>query len=110
VAQVNPVEAQVDAYNARDIESFLGCYSDDVVVEDGAGNTLMRGIDGMRAEYGPFFDEFPNLRAEIVRRIRVGDYFIDEERIHGWQTDPVHAVAIYHVADGKIDHVRLFGG
>jgi len=35
---------------------------------------------------------------------------IDEEFIHGWQPEPVRAVAIYHVADGLIDHVRLIDG
>jgi hypothetical protein len=28
---------------------------------------------------------------------------IDEEIIHGWQPEPVRAVAIYHVAGGLID-------
>jgi len=67
----------------------------------------MQGHESMRAEYAPFFAEFPGLRAEILHRIETADYVIDEERIHGWQTEPVRAVAIYHVADGLIDHVRL---
>ena len=41
----------------------------------------MRGRDGMLAEYGPFFADFPELRAEVVQRLEVGDYVIDEERI-----------------------------
>jgi len=32
---------------------------------------------------------------------------IDEELIHRWQAEPVRAVAISHVANGLIDHVRL---
>lgn len=110
MADLTPVEGQLDAYNAGHIERFLACYSPDVVVEDGAGTTLMNGREGMRAEYAPFFAEFPKLRGEIVHRINARDYVIDEELIHGWQAEPVRAVAIYHVANGLIDHVRLIDG
>jgi hypothetical protein len=109
VVDVTPVDAQVEAYNAGDVDRFLACYTENVVVEDGAGATLMQGRDAMRAEYAPFFAGHPELRGEIVHRLTVGDYVIDEERIHGWQSEPVRAVAIYHVADGLIDHVRLLG-
>jgi hypothetical protein len=88
----------------------VSCYSEDVVVEDAAKNILMRGRGQMRAEYAPFFAEFPGLRAEIIQRIEVGDFVIDEERIHGWQARPVRAVAIYHVADGQIDRVQFLEG
>ena len=110
MADPTPVEAQLEAYNARDVERFLACYSADVVVQDGAGTTLMQGREAMRAEYEAFFAGYPDLRGEIVQRINAGDYVIDEERIHGWQRDPVHAVAIYHISDGLIDHVRLIDG
>jgi hypothetical protein len=110
VADLTPVEAQLEAYNAGDVERFLACYSVDMVVEDGAGTPLMQGRQGMRAEYAPFFAEYPNLRGEITHRINAGDYVIDEEVIHGWQAEPVRAVAIYHVANGLIDHVRLIDG
>src|SRR3954447_18916118 len=97
MADLTPVDAQLEAHNARDVERFLACYSADVVVQDGAGTTLMQGREAMRAEYEPFFAEYPDLRGEIVHRINAGDYVIDDERIHGWQTGPVRAVAIYHV-------------
>jgi hypothetical protein len=110
MADLKPVEAQLEAYNAHDVDQFLASYAPDVVVEDGAGNTLMQGHDSMRAEYAPFFAAQPELRGEIVHRITAGDYVIDEELIHGWQPEPVRAVAIYHIADGLIDHVRLIEG
>jgi len=110
VADLTPVDGQLDAYNAGDVERFLSSYSPDVIVEDGAGQTLMRGREQMRGEYAPFFAEFPHLRGEIVHRLTAGDYVIDEELIHGWQSDPVRAVVIYHVAGGLIDHVRMYDG
>jgi hypothetical protein len=107
MADLTPVDAQLDAYNARDVDRFLACYSADVVVQDGSGATLIEGHEAMRAAYAPFFAGFPNLEAEILQRIEAAEYVIDEERILGWQAEPVRAVAIYHVSDGLIDHVRL---
>ena len=105
-----PVDAQIRAYNARDVGGFIAQYALDVVVEDGTGTILMRGREALRAEYGPFFAGSPGLRGEIVQRIEIGEYVIDEERIHGWQPEPVRAVVIYHVKDGLIDPVRFLDG
>jgi hypothetical protein len=37
---MDPVQEQLDAYNARDLERFLACYHPDAVVEDSAGAGL----------------------------------------------------------------------
>src|SRR5262245_5329075 len=104
---VDVVDRQVRAYNERSIDAFIACYGADVVVEDARGEVLIRGRDSLRDEYAPFFRDNPSLRGGIRHRTVVGDYVIDEEEITGWQEEPVQAVAIYHVAGGLIDHVRL---
>ncbi len=105
----DPVALQVDAYNGRDLEAFLGCYSPNTVIEDAIGNVVMRGRDAMRAVYGELFRDSPNLHAEIATRIRVSDYVIDEEVVTGRleSPEPLRVAAIYHVAGDVIDHVRL---
>jgi uncharacterized protein (TIGR02246 family) len=103
----DPVQAQLDAYNARDLERFLDCYTEDVVIEDGAGNLLMRGREEMRRRYGPMFEAYPNLHCRVVSRIRIGDYVVDEERITGRKPEEEHGVAIYRLAGEKIAHVRF---
>lgn len=104
---MDPVQAQLEAYNARDLERFIACYTADVVIEDGAGNLLMQGHDAMRQRYGPMFAANPDLHCRIVSRIRINDYVVDEERITGRGPDEVHAVAIYRVAGDLIAHVRF---
>lgn len=102
------VERQVRAYNEHDIDAFVACYADAAVLEDGDGNVLARGHDEMRDHYGRIFDRFPDLQAEIVSRICVGAYVVDEERISGRPDGDLHAVAIYRLdAEGLIDHVRF---
>jgi hypothetical protein len=104
---MDPVQEQLEAYNARDLERFLTCYAEDVTIEDGAGNTLMQGHAEMRRRYGPMFAEYPDLHCRIASRIRINDYVVDEERITGRGPEEAHAVAIYRVAGDRIVHVRF---
>lgn len=106
------IDEQLVAYRARDLDAFLGFYSDDVVIEDGDGEVVTRGREGMRAFYGPFFSASSDLHLEIPRRIEVGDFVIDEEVIDGIIMEGVaqpqqHVVTIYRVTDLKISHVTF---
>ncbi len=105
----DPVETQLLAYNARDIETFLSCYTEGCVVEDGNGNRLLAGHDEMRARYEALFSDSPRLHADIVHRIRIGRYVVDEENISGRIPDVRRAIAIYRIdaTSGLIDHVRF---
>ena len=104
----NAVERQERAYNAHDLDGFVACYADDVVLENADGAVVIRGRDAMREQYGRLFATCPDVHAEVLTRIRVGSYVIDEERVTGRPEGEIHAVAIYRVAgDGLIDRVRL---
>lgn len=108
---MDPVDVQLEAYNARDLEAFLACYAPDVVVEDAGGQPMMTGHDGLRAVYGALFTQSPALHAEVTSRIRVGEFVIDEEHVTGANLTgfpaEVHAAVIYRVRDGRIMHVRM---
>ena len=105
------VATQLDAYNARDLERFLSCYTPEAVIEDGAGNVMMRGREAMRALYGKVFAQSPELHCEIRQRIRIGNYVVDEEAITGLHLDgfptEVHAAAVYRVEGDRIAHLRV---
>ena len=102
------VERQVTAYNAQDLGKFIACYAETAIIEDAEGTPIMSGRGEMRERYGRLFEQFPDQRAEIVSRIRVGSYVLDEERISGRSEEDLHAVAIYHLdGDGLIDRVRF---
>lgn len=109
--QMDPVQEQLDAYNARDLERFLACYAPDVVIEDGLGNCLMAGIDTLRLRYGELFALSPALHAVVVSRLRLGDYVVDEERATGLNrpgaSGDFHALVVYRVHAGRIAHVRM---
>jgi hypothetical protein len=86
----------------------MAAYAAGVVIDDGAGKRLMTGRDAVRTAYADSFQRLPDVRAEVVARIEMGDYVIDEERVHGAEPGPIRASVIYHVSGGLIDHVRLF--
>lgn len=106
----DPVDAQLAAYNARDVEAFLDCYTADCVAEDGDGNRLMAGHAEMRERYAAMFAASPNLQCKILHRIRIGRHVIDHEEITGRVPDFRYAVAIYRLtADGsRIEHIRFY--
>jgi hypothetical protein len=108
---MNPIEvvdAQLHAYNARDVRAFMSCYAFDVVIEDAVGNLVMQGHDQVAAEYAQFFESHADLHADVVSRISIGDYVIDDEVIRGMGPEPVRAVVAYRARADAIDHVRIY--
>ncbi len=107
--QALPAQKQLEAYNNRDLEAFLACYSEDCVVEDAEGKVLMANKEEMRTRYKELFEQSPDLHCRLVSRIVVGDYVLDEENVTGSRgsTETNHVVAVYRVNDGFIHHVRF---
>ena len=102
------VERQVSAYNAGDLDGFLLCFAKEVVVEDELGKVVSTGRDALRETYGLVLAQQPDRDYEIVTRIRVGSWVVDEEHITGGPSGDVRAIAIYHLdSDGLIDRARF---
>lgn len=106
-ALLAPVDAQLAAYNAQDVDAFVACFAEDVVLEDGAGTVISTGRAAMRENYARMFATYPQNRAEILYRIVQGQYVVDHERITGRAPAPSFAVAIYRIQAGLIQHVRF---
>ena len=104
-----PVQRQLDAYNAHDLERFVTEYAADVeVFRPPAGNPVLSGLQSFAAHYASNRFSLPDLHAEVTNRIVAGDIVVDHERITGLQADVVEAVAVYKVVDGKIRTVWFF--
>jgi hypothetical protein len=106
------VQAQLEAYNAHDIDAFVATYADDAQIFEHPATLLADGSAQIRERYAARFKE-PNLRAEIVKRIVMGNRVIDHERVA--RTFPEgpglsEAVAIYEVQNGRIAKVWLVMG
>jgi uncharacterized protein (TIGR02246 family) len=106
------IDAQVDAYFARDLERFVACYAPDAVITNAAGELLAEGHDGIRQTYGRLFENSPRLRGRVVNRIAVGNFVVDHEVMEGFNLPEsptsFEAIAAYQVADEKISRVTLY--
>lgn len=100
-------QRQLDAYNARNLEAFCAPYSDDVQIIGLDGKEQVRGKEAFKALYRDRFQKLTALHCQLVKRMVVGNYVLDEEAVTGTGSDPIHAVAIYEVKHGKIAVVRF---
>jgi hypothetical protein len=101
------VDAQLVAYNKRDLEAFLSFYAEDAVLAKHPNQVTQTGKAQMRTRYQERFSN-PNVRAEIIKRVTLGRFVVDHERITAPPAkDEVEAVAIYEVKEGKIVRVTF---
>jgi len=95
-------ERQLAAYNAHDIDAFVGCYHPDVQVYDlKSGELRMQGRDAMRKGYAEMFEAYPDVCARVTNRTVVGNTALDREVVTG-RGEPIHVVAIYEVDEDAL--------
>jgi uncharacterized protein (TIGR02246 family) len=103
------VQAQLEAYNAQDLDALCACFAKDCVIGDLNGAVTQDGAGQIRERYEAMFAQYPQNKAHIVSRMAVGDVVIDHERIDRSPELRLEAIAIYTVRDGliaRVDFVR----
>lgn len=102
----NLVQEQLDAYNARDIESFLVPFAQDVKVFNFPDELIYQGKDKMQETYKRLFADNPDLHCNLIKRIVMGNTAIDHELVTFRKQDPPRQfIAIYKIKDAKIAEV-----
>jgi hypothetical protein len=97
------VQAQVDAYNAHDLEALAATYHSEALVHDLALGQTLTGPAGLRPVWHERFTTHPAHQAEIVHRLVVGDFVVDQEHIVGLADgSTLDALVLYRVRDGQI--------
>ncbi len=99
-----PVQRQLDAYNARDIDAFMACWAATARYCEFPARLLAERHAAIRARHVERFRE-PHLHGRLVRRIAAAGLVIDQEIVTRDFPDgigEVDAVAIYRVEDGLI--------
>ena len=107
------VQAQVNAYNAQDLDALLSTYSDDAVIAKAAtGEVQTSGKAALRERTGATFRKFPSARVRVAERRAEGDravldHVIVTGRGPDWP-DPWDAGWVrYEVVGGLIRRVEL---
>jgi ketosteroid isomerase-like protein len=110
------VERAIAAINARDIEAYRACCTEDVKLETpmaGVGG-VYEGIDGIRRFLTDIEDAVPDWRIELD-----GVEEVDSKRVLAFLRNSSTGRAsgirmawpstnVYDLIDGKISHIRIF--
>src|SRR5271166_446336 len=110
------VERAIAAINARDIERYLACCTENVKLETplAAVGGVYEGIDGIRRYFTDIEDAAPDFRIELD-----GVQEVDSKRVlaflHISSTGRASGIPmampltnVYDVIDGKISRIRIF--
>ena len=98
------VQAQLDAYNAHDVEALVAIYADDVQHFEHPSTLLASGSAQIRARFAARFAA-SRPHAQLLRRIVSGNIVIDHETVNSTSAegrDSMELVAMYEVQDGRI--------
>ena len=71
------VQAQLEAYNARDLNAFLATYAEDAELFEHPSKLLASGMAQLRERYAARFAD-PILHALVLKRIVMGNFVIDQ--------------------------------
>lgn len=99
------VQQNLDAYNNRDIETFMSHFSEDVqLFAFGNPTPTADSKAKVKSIYQNLFEQSPTLFSKIQKRIVFENKVIDHEVIKGrmGKQEPVEMVLIYEVKEGKI--------
>jgi len=105
------VDAQIEAYQAKDVERFLASYAEDASVVLFDGTPMFADKQVMREQYGRLFADSPGLHLTIAKRMSAGAFVVDEEHLSGvhfaGMPTEMTALSVYRVTDGKIARLML---
>ena len=100
------VQKQLEAYNNRDLDTFVVCFSETVCIRELRDNSVIaEGRSALRDLYQPLFEGSPDLHASLLSRIVEENVVIDHEEVRGLGEGLQRAVAIYECGENSIDQV-----
>src|SRR6478609_8332769 len=106
MSPVEIVQRQVEAYNAHDLQAFADTYSEKIqMIRLPATEAAIKNKAELIEFYGANRFMAPNLHAEILNRIVLGNKVIDHERITGLPNSPFECVIVYEVENDLIQRV-----
>ena len=111
------VERAIAAINARDIEGYLACCTENVKLETpmAAVGGVYEGIDGIRRYFADIEDAAPDFRIELdgveevdSKRVLAFLRISSTGRASGIRMAPPPLTNVYDLIDGKLSRIRIF--
>lgn len=110
VSEIPPsiiVQKQVDSYNAGDLDAFVNCYDENVLVTNFPADTLYVGHEKMRNNYSGLAPDNKFYEVYVANRITIGNKVIDQESVKRNGEFQQMQVAVYEVDNGAISSMRF---
>lgn len=104
------VQHNLDAYNNRDIETYMTSFDEDIKLYTFSKETpVLVGMKAFREFYEKLFQNSPGLHSTVLNRIVFNNTVIDHERILGREgkTEAFEIVMLYQVKEGKIYRMTI---
>ncbi len=103
------VQRQLEAYNARDLQSFLANFSESIKTYlPPVAKPVIVGKKQLADFYAQERFNKANLYAELISRIVLGNKVFDHERIWGVTEQPIEMVVVFEVTDALISRMWSF--
>ncbi|NRA68818.1 MAG: nuclear transport factor 2 family protein [Pseudobacteriovorax sp.] len=104
------VQKQAEAYNSKDLESFLKLYHKDAILNrEGTGqNDELKGHKEIRKVFGNLFKKATHLHAYTASRKIIGNKVIDEEITKMTPERESRVFAIYTIENGLITRINFY--
>lgn len=103
------LDYHIAAFNQRDIEKYVHHMHDSIRIVTFPNKISQNNINDVRAAYSSAFNATSlGGQMRVVERSKFGDYFIQEEWLEGFNSDPVMNYVLYKFkADEIIEIVYL---
>lgn len=103
-------DAQLEAYNACDLEAYLALFHDDAVLVNLPGQEVIaKGIDAIAEMYAARFAT-PGLLCRVHHRSEIGNIAIDRETVYTDGQSSLDILAMYEVVNRKIKRIFFVRG
>lgn len=100
------INEKLENYNKKDVKAFGRNYSTNAKIYDFPNEIALDGRSELRVKYISLLENTPNLYAEIVNRIIIGNKVIDKEKMT-INDKTVYTIAIYEVNNSLITRVTM---
>ena len=104
------VQANIDAYNAHDLDAYIATFTPSATFGQLGGRILLDSRDAMAGFYKQFFEARPTVHCKIKQRSVLGPFVIDlqeiaDEAISAQEQPAMQAMIISEIREGRISKV-----
>ena len=108
MSRLQIAEQMIAHYNAQDADAYVALMTDDACEAGYRGAVLREGREGVRDGLNTMFAEFPENRAEILRRDVLGENVVFLERVRrSAEGEPFDVLAIYSFEGDRCSRVEF---